>query len=79
MASSTDARLRLIGCAAYDIMRIKRAAEPVKAITGLAAAVLRYVLPLRVPELDVSKTFAHSSMKLYDRHKGLLLKAVSAS
>ncbi|KZP24651.1 hypothetical protein FIBSPDRAFT_821974 [Athelia psychrophila] len=44
----------------YDIMRIKRAAEPVKAITGLAAAVL-------------------SSMKLYDRHKGLLLKAVSAS
>lgn len=44
----------------YDIMRIKRAAEPVKAITGLAAAVL-------------------SSMKLYDRHKGLLLRAVSAS
>jgi len=44
----------------YDIMRIKRAAEPVKAITGLAAAVL-------------------SSMKLYDRHKGLLLKTVSAS
>jgi hypothetical protein len=42
----------------YDVFRIKRGAEPIKAITGLMAAIL-------------------SSAKLYDRHKGALMKALS--
>jgi len=42
----------------YDIFKLKRAAEPVKAVTGLVSAIL-------------------SSAKLYDRHKGVLMKALS--
>ncbi|KAJ7283831.1 hypothetical protein C8J57DRAFT_1293725 [Mycena rebaudengoi] len=44
----------------YDVFRIKQAREPMKAFTGLAAAIL-------------------SAAKLYDRHKSILLKAVSLS
>jgi len=42
----------------YDVFRIKRGAEPIKAVTGLMAAVF-------------------SSAKLYHRHKGVLMKALS--
>jgi len=43
----------------YDVFRIKRAAEPVKAVAGLMSAIL-------------------SSAKLYDRHRGMLLNALTA-
>ena len=60
------------------MFKIKRGAEPVKAFTGLMAAILRYA---KVPFVRSSTTAdtLKSSAKLYDRHKSTLVKALSTN
>ena len=61
---------------AYTVFRIKRASAPVQATTGLASAVLRWVvLFFDCVHIATLNTNECSCMKLYDRYKNQLGKA----
>ncbi|KAJ3487172.1 hypothetical protein NLJ89_g11739 [Agrocybe chaxingu] len=56
----------------YEVFRVKRGKDFIKASTGLASAILRQTFA----DLAIPPSFLISSSKLYDRHKNTLLKTL---
>jgi len=59
----------------YECFKFKRARQPVMGISGLTSAVLRYGYSI-CTQFNPHVAF-RSSVKLYDRHRTILMKAVS--